>query len=109
MKSTKPEIPPFTGHQNFIIALLALLQFTVILDFMVMSPLSDFLMKTLKITTTQFGYAVSAYAFSAGASGLLAVGLANKFDRKKLLIFFYTGFVIGTFFCAFSTTYWMLL
>ena len=109
MKATKPEIPPFTGHQKFIIALLALLQFTVILDFMVMSPLGDILMKTLKITTTQFGYAVSAYAFSAGASGLLAAGFADKFDRKKLLIFFYTGFVIGTFFCAFSTTYWMLL
>ena len=109
MKTEKAEIPPFTNHQKFIIAILALLQFTVILDFMVMSPLGDILMKTLDMSTTQFGYAVSAYAFSAGASGLLAAGFADKFDRKKLLVFFYTGFVIGTFFCAFATNYWTML
>ena len=39
---------------------------------------------------------VSAYAFSAGASGLLPAGFADRFDRKKLLLFFYTGFVLGT-------------
>jgi predicted MFS family arabinose efflux permease len=109
MKTEKVGIPPFTGHQKFIIALLALLQFTVILDFLVMSPLGDILMKTLDMSTTKFGYAVSAYAFSAGASGLLAAGFADKFDRKKLLVFFYTGFVIGTFFCAFATGYWTML
>lgn len=109
MENTKPEIPPFTPHQKFIIAILALLQFTVILDFMVISPLGDILMKTLNMTTSNFGFAVSAYAFSAGISGLLAAGFADKFDRKKLLIFFYTGFIVGTVFCAFSTNYWMLL
>jgi len=109
MEKTKVEIPPFTPHQKFVIALLALLQFTVILDFMVISPLGDILMKTLDMTTANFGFAVSAYAFSAGTSGLLAAGFADKFDRKKLLTFFYTGFIIGTIFCAFSTTYWMLL
>lgn len=109
MEKSKLEIPPFTGNQKFIIALLALLQFTVILDFMVISPLGDILMKTLDMTTANFGYAVSAYAFSAGISGLLAAGFADKFDRKKLLIFFYTGFIIGTVFCAFSNSYLMLL
>lgn len=109
MEKSKLEIPPFTGNQKFIITLLALLQFTIILDFMVLSPLGDILMKTLDMTTSDFGFAVSAYAFSAGASGLLAAGFADKFDRKKLLIFFYTGFIIGTVFCALSTSYWMLL
>ncbi|MCD0465008.1 MFS transporter [Flavobacterium sp. ENC] len=99
----------FTLKQIIIIAILALLQFTVILDFVIISPLGDILMKTLDMTTAKFGFTVSAYAFSAGISGLLAAGFADKFDRKKLLIFFYTGFIIGTLFCAFATNYQMLL
>ena len=109
MKKNTIESPAFSSHQKIIIAILALLQFTVILDFMVISPLGDILMKTLNMTTANFGFTVSAYAFSAGASGLLAAGFADKFDRKKLLIFFYVGFIIGTVFCALSTSYIMLL
>lgn len=109
MEKTSGDSPIFTFNQKIIIAILALLQFTVILDFMVISPLGDILMKTLDMTTSNFGFAVSAYAFSAGISGLLAAGFADKFDRKKLLIFFYTGFIIGTVFCALSSSYMMLL
>ena len=109
MEKTSGDSPTFTFNQKIIIAILALLQFTVILDFMVISPLGDILMKTLDMTTANFGFAVSAYAFSAGISGLLAAGFADKFDRKKLLIFFYTGFIIGTVFCALSSSYIMLL
>ena len=109
MEKTKLEIPPFSSYQKYIIVLLALLQFTVILDFMVISPLGDILMKKLDMTTANFGLTVSAYAFSAGISGLLAAGFADKFDRKKLLIFFYTGFIIGTVCCALATNYTLLL
>jgi len=100
---------PFSGYQKFVIFLLAITQFTVVLDFMVMSPLGDIMMKTLHITAKQFGVAVSAYAFSAGISGLLTAGFADKFDRKKLLLFFYIGFVIGTLFCALAPTYELLV
>lgn len=99
----------FTSYQKLIIALLAITQFTVVLDFMVMSPLGDLLIKSLDITPAQFGFAVSAYAFSAGISGLLAAGFADQFDRKKLLLFFYTGFIAGTFFCAMANSYETLL
>ena len=99
----------FSSYQIFVIVLLALTQFTVVLDFMVMSPLGDMLMKSMNLSTTQFGYAVSAYAFSAGISGLLTAGFADKFDRKKLLLFFYIGFIAGTFFCGLTTSYPMLL
>lgn len=109
MEKNTIESPPFTFNQKLIIAILALLQFTVILDFIVISPLGDILMKKLDMTTANFGFTVSAYAFSAGISGLLAAGFADKFDRKKLLLFFYTGFIIGTVFCALSTNYTMLL
>src|SRR6478609_9100867 len=99
----KEELQPvhtFTGYQKFMIAILAFLQFTVILDFMVLSPLSFILLKEMQISPKQFGMVVSAYAISAGLSGLLAAGFADKFDRKKFLMFFYVGFLAGTVFCA---------
>jgi predicted MFS family arabinose efflux permease len=99
----------FSRYQIFVIALLAVLQFTVVLDFMVLSPLGAQLMKVLHLTTSQFGLAVSGYAFSAGLSGLLAAGFADRFDRKKLLLFFYTGFIFGTFLCGIAPNYYFLL
>jgi predicted MFS family arabinose efflux permease len=99
----------FSRYQLFVIALLAILQFTVVLDFMVLSPLGAQLMKVMHLTTSQFGLAVSGYAFSAGLSGILTAGFADKFDRKKLLLFFYTGFITGTFICGIAPTYNFLL
>jgi predicted MFS family arabinose efflux permease len=100
---------PFTGYQKFVIFILAITQFTVILDFMVMSPLGDMLMKSLNLKPSAFGIAVSAYAFSAGISGLLTAGFADRFDRKKLLLFFYIGFIGGTIFCGLAHTYVVLV
>lgn len=107
-KTTSPKVK-FTSYQILVIIILSLTQFTVVLDFMVMSPLGDMLMKSMSLTTKQFGLAVSAYAFSAGFSGLLTAGFADKFDRKKLLLFFYIGFILGTLFCGLSTNYPMLI
>src|SRR6187431_485132 len=105
----KSAIKKFSGYEIFVIAILAFTQFTVVLDFMVMSPLGDMLMKSMSLKTSQFGLAVSSYAFSAGIAGLLTAGFADRFDRKKLLLFFYIGFIAGTFLCAITTTYPMLL
>src|SRR6266498_4249936 len=76
---------------------------------MVMSPLGDMLMKSMNLKTPQFGFAVSSYAFSAGISGLLTAGFADRFDRKKLLLFFYIGFISGTLLCSITTSYPMLI
>ncbi|MBS4168599.1 MFS transporter [Parachlamydia sp. AcF125] len=100
---------PFSTYQKILIALIAFVQFSVVLDFMVMSPLGDMLMKSLSITPTQFGFAVSAYAFSAGISGFLAAGFADRFDRKKMLLFFYSGFIFGTLLCGLANSYAMLV
>jgi predicted MFS family arabinose efflux permease len=78
----------FSKYQVFIIIILAFIQFTVVLDFMVMSPLGAQVMRILAISPSQFASVVSVYAFSAGGAGLLAAGFADKFDRKKLLLFF---------------------
>ncbi len=99
----------FTSYQKFVVAILSFLQFTIILDFMIMSPLGAIMMPALKMTPSQFGLVVSAYAFSAGSSGLLAAGFADRFDRKKLLLFFYTGFLIGTLLCGLAPTFEFML
>ena len=99
----------FSAHQKIIVALLAITQFTVVLDFMVMSPMGDILMKSLNIVPKQFGLAVSSYAFSAGLSGILTAGFADRFDRKRLLIFFYTGFILGTFLCSIAPNFHFLM
>lgn len=102
-------VEKFNKYQIITIVILALTQFTVVLDFMVMSPLGDMLMKSMGLTTTQFGFAVSSYAFSAAISGFLTAGFADKFDRKKLLLFFYIGFIVGTLMCSLATNYSMLI
>src|ERR1700742_3823958 len=99
----------FSRYQSFLVALLAFVQFTIILDFIIMSPLGAILMPALNITAAQFGVAVSVYAFSAGISGVLAAGFADRFDRKRLLLFFYTGFTAGTALCALAPNYHVLL
>src|SRR6202022_3943925 len=91
----------FSRYQSILVALLALVQFTIIIDFMIMSALD--------ISAAQFGVAVSAYAFSAGISGILAAGFADRFDRKRFLLFFYVGFTLGTLLCALAPNYHLLL
>lgn len=109
MNTTNSSSSPFSKYHVFVIAVLAFTQFTVILDFMILSPMGPILLKDLNINSSQFSLVVSAYAFSAFASGLLAAGFADKFDRKKMLLFFYAGFVVGTIFCAIAPTYHYLL
>src|ERR1700710_1478191 len=105
----KEQTPGFSRYQSVLIALLALVQFTIILDFMIMSPLGAIIMPALDISAAQFGVAVSAYAFSAGVAGILAAGFADRFDRKRLLLFFFFGFTIGTAMCAVAPNYHLLL
>lgn len=99
----------FSPYQAFVIAILTILQFSITLDFMVLSPLGAFLIRDWHIHPAQFGLVVSAYAWSAGISGLLSAGFADRFDRKKYLLFFYTGFLLGTLLCAIAPDYNFLL
>jgi predicted MFS family arabinose efflux permease len=108
-KNKNDAAPQFSRYQKTVVAMLAFLQFAVILDFMLMSPLGAVIMPALNIGPTQFGLVVSAYAFSAGASGLLTAGFADRYDRKKLLLFFYTGFILGTVWCGLAQSFEALL
>jgi predicted MFS family arabinose efflux permease len=105
-----PSVPlKFSRYQTLVVALIALTQFTVVLDFMIMSPLGDMLMKSIGLNTSQFGLVISSYAISAGISGILTAGFADRFDRKKLLLFFYIGFILGTLFCGLANSYPLLI
>ena len=104
-----PALAPFSQYQKTVVWMLAFLQFAVILDFMLMAPLGALIMPALSIEPKQFGLVVSAYAFSAAASGLLTAGFADRFDRKKLLLFFYTGFILGTLWCGLASSFETLL
>src|ERR1700675_3158251 len=98
----------FSRYEKVVIGILGFLQFTVILDFMIVSPLGAIVMPSLHISPQQFGLAVSSYAFSAGVSGFLAAGFADRFDRKRLLLFFYFGFMLGTLLCGLAPPYPLL-
>lgn len=98
-----------TSKEKLLLFVLAAVNFTHIMDFMIMMPLGPQLMKLFSITPQQFGFAVSAYSITAGISGFLAAFFVDRYDRQKLLLFAYIGFVIGTFSCAFAPTYELLV
>lgn len=108
MSASEPD-KTFSRYHIFIIVILSFIHFTVILDFMVIAPLGAMLLEIMDLTPAQFGWVVSVYAFSAGISGLLAAGFADKYDRKRFLLFFYVGFMIGTFLCGIASNFVFLL
>ncbi|OLY94889.1 Predicted arabinose efflux permease, MFS family [Cnuella takakiae] len=97
------------GKSTIILILLAAINFTHILDFMIMMPLGNYLMPFFKIHPAQFTYLVAAYTISAGISGFLAAFFVDNYDRKKVLLFGYIGFLLGTLACGLAPTYHFLL
>lgn len=102
-------IPFMNRKEKTLLFILACINFTNIMDFMIMMPLQEFLAPVFKISPRQFSYLVSTYAFSAFFSSLTASFFADRFDRKYNLLFAYIGFVVGTLACAFAPTYQMLM
>ncbi len=101
---------PLTSQQErLLLYTLAAVQFTHIMDFMIMMPLGPQFMRNFGISPTQFGFLVSAYSFSAGALGFAAGFFMDRFDRRRALQFFYSGFILGTFCCALAPNYLLLL
>lgn len=95
--------------EKLLLFILACINFTHIIDFMIMMPLGPQLMKIFDISPRQFGFVVSAYGLSAGISGFLSAFFVDNYDRKKVVLFAYIGFVIGTLACAVAPTYEILI
>ena len=99
----------FTRYQFLLVTIITVVFMTIVLDFMLTSALSAILLPKLKITTQQFGLLASAYPISAGISAIFLSGYADKFDRKKLLLFFYLGFLLGVLFCTCAPSFQVLV
>lgn len=95
--------------ERILLILLASVNFTHILDFMVMMPLGNFLMPYFNISPGQFSVIVASYSISAAVSGFAAAFFVDGYDRKKVLLFGYIGFTIGTICCGIAPTYLLLL
>ena len=102
-----PALAP--ARERLVLWLLALTQFTVIMDFMVMMPLAPQLMSAFSITPAAVSGAVSAYAWCAGLSGLLAVMYIDRFDRKQLLLWMFALFTLSNLACALAPTFEVLI
>ena len=96
-------------RELWLLITLAGIQFTHILDFMIMMPLGPQFTRIFNITDTQFGWLVSAYTLAGGVAGLLASVYIERFDRKKLLLGLYGLFAMATLACGMAASYEALL
>lgn len=95
--------------ERWYVIILAAIQVAHILDFVIMMPLGPIFMRVFKISPVEFSTLVSAYTFSAGIVGFFGALYADHFDRKKFLLFNFTGFIVGTFMCAIAPNFSSLL
>lgn len=107
MHSASPT--PVVKNERLFLLTIAGIQFTHILDFMIMMPLGPQLIRVLHIDTHQFGVLLSSYTFTAAASGLLAASYIDRFDRRKLILTLYALFIIATLCCGLAPDYTTLL
>jgi predicted MFS family arabinose efflux permease len=98
-----------TAREWLLLLVLAAVQFTHIVDFMIIMPLGPIFTAEMELTPAQFGLVVAAYTFSAGVAGLLAARFLDRFGRKAALLTLYGGFTVGTFLCAVAPNYVLLL
>jgi predicted MFS family arabinose efflux permease len=96
-------------HERYLLLTLSGIQFSHILDFMIMMPLGPILMGEFGISTHQFGFLVASYSFSAALAGLLASTFVDKFERKRLLLAIFLLFGLATLACGLAPSYVMLL
>ena len=86
------------------------IQFTHIVDFVIIMPLGDRLRRELDITPNQFGTVIAMYAWAAGIASLVASFVMDRFDRKSMLLVMYAGFGVSTLLCGLSPNYeWLLV
>jgi predicted MFS family arabinose efflux permease len=99
-----------SARERGLLWLLALTQFTIIMDFMVMMPLGPQIMRAFVIGPALFATAVSAYAWCSGLSSLFAATYIDRFDRRTLLLTVYALFALSNLGCAAAPTFhWLLI
>ena len=106
---TDPAAPLEASRERVLLLTLAGIQFAHILDFMVMMPLGPILMRELAIDAHQFGLLVSAYTFTAALAGVPMAVLADRFERKRLLLVMFALFALATLACGLAGDFATLL
>lgn len=101
--------PRLTRAEWGLVLVLVAIQFTHMVDFVIIMPLGGRLMDEFAMTTGQFGAVVSAYAWSAGLASLLASLVMDRFDRRHVLLAMYGGFTVSTLACGLAYSYETLL
>ena len=97
-------------RERWLLLTLASIQFTSVLDFMIMMPLGPQLTELFDISAGEFGFLVSAYTFSAGLSGLLAATYVDRFGRKRMLLTLYPLFGAAALACSIAPTFaWLMV
>src|SRR3954467_1789816 len=96
-------------NERIVLLILASVQFTSIVDFMVIMPLGPQLERTLRLTPAQFGLIVSSYTFAAGVAGLVSSMVIDRFARRPAFLVLYAGFLVGTLACGLAPNYVTLL
>ena len=96
-------------REQLVVLILAAVQFTTIVDFMIVMPLGPQLMRSLRIDPAQFGVIISSYTFAAGIAGLIASSVVDRFARRTTFMTLNAGFLLGTLFCGLAPTYEMLV
>lgn len=108
-EKTPESLPGERTRERLVLFILAAVQFTTIVDFMIVMPLGPQMMPKLDITTSQFSWIVSSYTFAAGAAGLVASSIVDRFARRSTFMILYAGFLLGTLFCALAPNYQLLV
>lgn len=80
--------------------LLAGVQFTLLLDFMLLMPLGPELLHAFDISATGFGWAVSAYTFASALAGLSGFFWIDRLPRRGALLLLYASFIAATLACS---------
>jgi predicted MFS family arabinose efflux permease len=100
---------PIPQRERSLLFTLAGIQFSHILDFMIMMPLGPILIQAFGISTHEFGLLVASYSFSAAFSGLLAATFVDRFERKRLLLTVFVLFGLASLACGLAPGYATLL
>ena len=101
--------PAISRGEWGLLLLLASVQFTNVLDFVIMMPLAPWAKEQFAITSEQFGHAVGAYGIASAVSSLLAAKYLDRFPRKAVLLAMYAGFTVSTLLCGLAVTYGQLV
>jgi predicted MFS family arabinose efflux permease len=92
-----------------VLLVLSGIQFSQIVDFMVLMPLGTQLMREFGITPTQLGFFVSIYTVAASLSGFFSALIIDRFDRRTAVLALYGCFAATMAACALAPGYWSLL